>query len=105
LIDLPPTIKFHLLEDHLVDYLGNGERLEESTEQQHQISHSFEVRSRIADFIKKRRVFGRQEAVRNNEGVQKEMERVLKGTARAKRAELSQLRMEDETKKRRTRAL
>jgi hypothetical protein len=101
LIGLPSTIKFHILEDHLLDTLGNGERLEDATEQQHQIGHSFEVRTRIAQFEKKALVASRQEAVRNNPHVKNEINRVLTETSRVKRRRVNEERLEEETNRRR----
>jgi hypothetical protein len=101
LIGLSSTIKFHILEDHLQDNLGNGERLEDATEQQHQIGHSFEVRSRIADFEKKALVASRHEAVRNNPQVKDEIDRVLQETSRVKRKQVNRARMDEQTKRRR----
>jgi hypothetical protein len=105
LIGLPSTIKLHILEDHLQDNLGNGERLEDATEQQHQIGHSFEVRSRISDFKKKSGVAARHEAVRNNPHVKGEIDRVLKDTSRVKRKQMNQAKINEETKRRRARRL
>jgi hypothetical protein len=101
LLRLPATIKFHILEDHLLDNLGNVERLEDSTEQQHQISHSFEMRNRIADYKKKVQVASRLEAIRNNPAVQQEKARVLQATRRVKRKDACDERIEIETKRRR----
>jgi hypothetical protein len=101
LIGLPSTIKLHIMEDHLLDGLGNGERLEDATEQQHQIGHSFEVRSRIAQYEKKASVASRQEAVRNNPQVKGEIERVLTETSRLKRKQVHRERVDEETKRRR----
>jgi hypothetical protein len=101
LIGLPSTIKFHILEDHLLDHLGNGERLEDATEQQHQISYSFEQRNRISDYKKKVLVASRHEAIRNNPKVQQEKERVLLQTSRPKRKEVHKERIDEERKRRR----
>jgi hypothetical protein len=101
LVGLPSTLKLHILEDHLLDHLGNGERLEDATEQQHQIGHSFEVRSRISQFEKKAAVASRLEAVRNNQGVKDEINRVLKETSRSKRKRVNKEKGERETARRR----
>jgi hypothetical protein len=101
LIGLSSTIKFHILEDHLQENLGNGERLEDATEQQHQIGHSFEVRSRIANFELKSLVASRHEAVRNNPQMKDEIDRVLQETSRVKRKQVNRARMDEQTKRRR----
>jgi hypothetical protein len=105
LLSLPSTIKFHILEDHLLDYLGNGERLEDATEQQHQISHTFEQRARISDFKKKAAVASRLETIRNDPDVKKEAERVLTLTSRPKRRLVLSERAEVEVNRRRLRRL
>jgi hypothetical protein len=101
LVGLPSTIKFHILEDHLLDYLGNGERLEDATEQQHQISYSFEQRARISDYKKKARVASRHETIRNDQAIKNETQRVLTETSRPKRRDANKERMEKEVKRRR----
>jgi hypothetical protein len=100
-VGLPTTIKFHILEDHLLDRLGNGERLEDATEQQHQISYSFEQRNRISDYKKKVKVASRHEAVRNHPKLKEEKERVLLQTSRPKRREMYKEKIEHERKRRR----
>jgi hypothetical protein len=94
-------MKLHILEDHLVDNLGNGERLEDATEQQHQISSAFERRTRISCHETKQRVAARQEAIRNNPDVKKELNRVLVESSRPKRKEASQGKIDAEIKRRR----
>jgi hypothetical protein len=101
LIGLPSTIKFHILEDHLIDNIGNGERLEDATEQQHQISHSFEQRARISDYKKKAAVASRHETIRNDPDVKRESQRVLTETSRPKRKEAQRERVDEEIKRRR----
>jgi hypothetical protein len=101
LIGLSTTIKFHILEDHLLGKLGNGERLEDSTEQQHQISYTFEQRNRIADYKKKARVASRHEAIRNNPRVRAEAQRVLEETSRPKRKEANRQRLDEDRKRKR----
>ena len=101
LIGLPSTIKFHILEDHLIDNIGNGERLEDATEQQHQISHSFEQRARISDYKKKAAVASRHETIRNDPDVKRESQKVLTETSRPKRREAQRERVDEEIKRRR----
>jgi hypothetical protein len=101
LMGFSSTMKLHILEDHLVDKLGNGERLEDATEQQLQMSYAFECRTRIACHETKQRVAAQQEAIRNNPDVKSEINRVLGESSCPKRKEANQGRIDEEIKRKR----
>jgi hypothetical protein len=100
LIRLPVTVKLHLIEDHLMDYLGNGERLEDAMEQHHQVSNTFEVQTRMSDYGKKSIVASNIEARRKDPAMLAARETMIDATKREKRREKGAIQQREAKKQR-----
>lgn len=90
-LGLSVTVKLHIIEDHICDYLrdlqGFGDLLENEGERGHQIGASNESRSKaLRDWCEKAKSHARWEAMNKNEAVKKQISDVNSKAARKQRS-------------------